>query len=67
VNAANAISPPPRPSHKRSLAKGDRDAVIKRAITFDSRKEKRILKIKFRGPEELLEGVMAEYENRGWG
>jgi hypothetical protein len=66
VNAANTISPSPWPSHKKPLARGDRDAEIKRAITFDSRKQKKILNMKFRGVEELLKGVMADYEGRSW-
>lgn len=63
VNVANSLSPSPYVSH--TLPKGTPGSV-RRPITFETSKEKRIFGIKFKTMEETARDTLSDYEHRGW-
>ncbi|KAG5641705.1 hypothetical protein DXG03_004409 [Asterophora parasitica] len=65
VNAANALSPSPIPSHT-PLPVGYPDVATKDPVKYDTTKGARILGLKYRTKEELTRDTLADFEKRGW-
>lgn len=64
VDIANSIQPYPLPNHPP--AKGSPGLEKSYNIQYNTEKEKRILGVKFKTPEETTRDTLEDFAARGW-